>query len=284
MRKLRVHAIVKALNEEHFIINQLKSLYPFCDKISILTQYDRDWYGKMVIPDNTVPLILNFPDPEGKIHISIRKFPDETSGVNMEMLNFNRKAYKHITSHGSSFENIKNFHDSPDYYWYVDADEIYDIDTIPDILEYLNKKRPRGMRITGYNYVRTWNQRVPRSVVEFTHFGFIKSGILLEQHRTITWNEARIKKLCRILHIPDISGKLFDFEICPESIGVFHHGCWLGDNVRLASKFSKSSHINTHNADLDSVDANEQVIIPNYELPRNIRNEKWPANFFLNEK
>ena len=282
MKKLRIHVLLKALNEEYFIINQLKTLYAFCDKISILTQYDRDWYGKIVTPDNTIPLILNFPDPKGKIHLVIRKFPDETSGVNMEMLNFNKKAYTKIIPHGSHFETIKAFHNPPDYYWYVDADELYDIDTIPAILEYLTLKRPRGMRVTGYNYVRTWNQQVPRELVDFTHFGFIKAGILLEQHRTITWNEARIKKLCKLLRFPDISGKIFNFENCPEDVGVFHHGCWLGDNVRLANKFSKSSHMNTHSADLNSVDANEFIFIPTNDLPRNIRNENWPANFFLN--
>lgn len=278
---LKIHAIVKALNEEHFIVNQLKTLYPFCDKISVLTQYDRDWYGKMVVPDKTVPLILDFPDPEGKIHISIRKFPDETSGVNMEMLSFSKKAYKHIIPHGSSLADIAHFHSPPDYFWYVDADEIYDVATIPALLEYLEKKRPRGLRVTGYNYIRTWNQRIPRSVIDFTHFGFIKAGVLLEQHRTINWNEARLRKLCSILHLPDISGKLFGFAACPESVAVFHHGCWLGDNNRLASKFAKSSHTHTHNWEANSMDAFEQVIIPNNDLPRNIVQAQWPANYFL---
>ncbi len=284
MSNLKIHAIVKALNEENFIINQLNTLYPFCDKISIMTQYDRDWYGKMVKPDKTVSLVLDYPDPEGKIYISIRKFPDETSGVNMEMLSFNKKAYKNTIPHGSPPEVIAHFHNPPDYFWYVDADEIYDVATIPSILDYLDKKRPRGLRVTGYNYVRTWNQRVPRSVVDFTHFGFIKAGILLEQHRTINWNEKRLKKLCKILHLPDISGKVFGFMVCPESVGVFHHGCWLGDNTRLASKFLKSSHTYTHNAEADSVDNFEQVIVPTKDLPKNIQEGKWPSSFFLNDK
>lgn len=281
MGTLKIHAIVKALNEENFIINQLNTLYPFCDKISVLTQYDRDWYGKMVKPDKTVPLILDYPDPEGKIHITVRKFPDETSGVNMEMLSFNERSFRHIIPHGSPKEKIAHFHSPPDYYWYVDADEIYDVATIPAILEHLSKKKPRGMRVTGYNYVRTWNQRVPRSVVDFTHFGFIRAGILLEQHRTITWNEGRLRKLCKRIGIPDISGKIFGFEFCPESIGVFHHGCWLGDNTRLISKFKKSSHTYTHDTEASVVDTIEHEIIPTKDLPKNIAEATWPSNFFL---
>ena len=120
---MKIHAIIKALNEEAFILNQLNTLYPFCDRISIISQYDRDWFGKKVTPDNTINLILNYPDPEGKIHIVIRRFPDETSAVNMEMLSFNDISYKKIIPHGSSFEKISNFHNKPDYFWYVDADE-----------------------------------------------------------------------------------------------------------------------------------------------------------------
>ena len=104
---------------------------------------------------------------------------------------------------------------------------------------------------------------------------------MLEQHRTLNWNEARLKKLCQILHLPDISGKVFDFAVCPESVGVFHHGCWLGNNTRLANKFSKSSHTHTHNWLASSVEGYEQIFIPNEDLPRNIVEGEWPGQFFI---
>jgi len=279
MKKLKIHAIVKALNEENFIVNQLDTIYEFCDRISIISQYDRDWYGKRVIPDNTASLILNYPDPVGKIHFCIRRVRDETSAVNMEMLSFNTKSYKNIIPHGSPYQEIADFHNPPDYYWYVDSDEIYDVATLPGILEYLNLKRPRGMRVCGYNYLRTWNFRVPREVVDFTHFGFIKAGILLEQHRNITWNESRLSKLLKLLKLPDFSSKLFGFITCPIEIGVFHHGCWLGDNKRIVHKFNKSSHIESQNFDPNSIDAIESVFIPTSELPINIRQGKWPESY-----
>lgn len=83
---LRIHAICMALNEEPFIVELLNSLYPFCSGISIITQYDRDFYYNPVIPDKTVNLVLNYPDPEGKIHLSVRRFRHEAAARNHEML------------------------------------------------------------------------------------------------------------------------------------------------------------------------------------------------------
>src|SRR5215470_17140628 len=99
---LRIHAIILALNEEVFIINQLNTLYPFCTGISVLTQYDRDWYGERVSPDRTAELVMNHPDPEGKIHFIIRRSPDEAAARNAEMLARAIRPDRKIISHGSS--------------------------------------------------------------------------------------------------------------------------------------------------------------------------------------
>ena len=278
--KLRIHAIILALNEEAFIKVQMDTIYPFCSAISVITQYDRDWYGKPISPDATVSLVKNYPDPEGKINLVIRRMPDEAAARNMEMLAFNKRSYKKIQSHGRSLDDISKFHNAPDYFWIIDADEIYDVDTIPAIIDHLATKRPRGMRITGYNYLRTWNHRVPRDVIDFTHFGFIQPGILFEQRRVINWNEFRFAKLLKMLKLPDVSAKAFGFITCPESIGVFHHACWLGDDSRIREKFDKSSHKESQEWKADSVDAIKNVFIPTIELPLNIQNASWPPNFF----
>ncbi len=278
--KLRVHVIMIALNESVFIESQLRALYPFCERISIITQYDRDWYGEIVKPDRTSEIVLGFPDPEGKIHFIVRRLPDEAAARNMEMISFNKKSYANVLSHGRSMEDIAMFHSQPDYFWIIDADEIYDIETIPAILEYLDIKKPRGMRITGYNYLRTWNKRVPRTVIDFTHFGFIKAGILFEQRRVISWSEFRLAKLFRHLKLPDWSGRVFGFINCPESVGVFHHGCWLGNDERIRSKFNKSSHKESQQWQTNSIDEITFVHVPTNELPVNIQKGDWPAHFF----
>ena len=68
---------------------QLDTIYPYCAGISVITQYDRDWYGKFVTPDRTVALVLNYPDPEGKINL-----PEG-------------KVAKEIEAHFKSFDDFK---------------------------------------------------------------------------------------------------------------------------------------------------------------------------------
>ncbi|MDQ8004884.1 MAG: hypothetical protein REI64_08805 [Pedobacter sp.] len=276
---LKIHAIILALNEEDFIIPQLDTLYNFCSRISIITQYDRDWYASFVKPDNTANLILNYPDPHGKIHFTVRRLPDEAAARNMEMLSFNGKPYKGTISHGRAFNEIIDFHEAPDYFWIVDADEIYDIQTIPSILKYLEQKKPRGMRVTGYNYVENWHQRIPNSIIDFTHFGFIKPNLLFEQRRTISWNLQRLSKLFKILRLPDLSDNIYGFINCPKEVGVFHHACWIGDKERIWNKFQKSSHSESKTWDTESVKDFKFENIPFNELPTNIQNANWPINF-----
>src|SRR6202043_2295373 len=107
---MRIHAIVLALNEEIFIENQLKTLYPFCSGISVLTQYDRDWYGNAVVPDRTAELVLKFPDPDGKINLVVRRFPDEAAARNAEILSLMSRPDRRVMSHGSTEDRIREFY------------------------------------------------------------------------------------------------------------------------------------------------------------------------------
>lgn len=278
--RLRVHAIVLALNEEAFIANQLSALYPFCSGISVLTQFDRDWYGKSVIPDRTAAIVTEFHDPEGKIQLVLRRFPDEAAARNSEMLALAARPHRGVMSHGSPDQRIARFHDAPDYFLIVDADEIYDSQTLPRMIDFLALRRPRGMRVHGFNYVQTWNRRVPRDVVDFYHFGFLKPGVLFEMRRTVTWNESRFAKLLGLLRLPDFSARLWGFIECPTEIGVFHHGCWLGGADRLRLKSSRSSHpeINAPSY-ADDVAAIPWAFVATRDLPATIRDVPWPAGF-----
>ena len=278
--ELKVHAVILALNEETFIQPLLDTIYQFCSGISVITQYDRDWYGQPVKPDKTANIVLNYPDSKGKIHFVVRRLPDEASARNMEMLSFYKTSYKGILSHGRSSSDIASFHKPPDYFWIMDADEFYDVKTIPSILEYLISKKPRGMRVTGYNYLRTWNRRVPREIVDFTHFGFVRPGVRFEQRRVVSWNESRLKKGMKLLSLPDWSARIYGFIQCPESIGVFHHGCWLGDDRMIRNKFDKSSHQESKLWKANSVDEIRSVFVPTNALPENIQKAQWPQHFF----
>jgi hypothetical protein len=284
---LRIHAICLALNEEPFIVELLNCLYPFCSGISVLSQYDRDWYGQFVEPDETVSRVLSYPDPAGKIHLVVRRWKDQAAAMNHEILSVKDRCARGILTHGVPKQEVIDFHRAPDYFWVVDADEIYDLSSVERIIDYLGRKRPRGMRVLGYNYVRTWNRRVPTETIRFEQFGFIRPDVLFESIRTVTWNESRLSKLLSMLHLPDWSASVFGFISCPAEVGVFHHGCWIGDDKRLKKKMCVSAHRmeawrtpDWDPAMLRWVDQLSTVFVPRGELPKNIREGEWPAHFF----
>ena len=178
-------------------------------------------------------------------------------------------------------EEIEAFHRRPDYFLIVDADEIYDVETLATIIDYLAAKTPRGMRVTGYQYLWTWNQRIPTSAIHHHHFGFIRAGTMFEMRRTVSFNESRLRKLLQILRLPDFSAAMYGFIECPMEVGVFHHGCYLGGAQRMAAKFAKHSHPEANTPEyMGSIGALPYDSIPTAKLPRNIREGGWPANFF----
>ena len=278
---LRIHAIVLALNEEVFIANQLAALYPLCTGISVLTQYDRDWYGKRVTPDATAQRVMNYPDPDGKIHLVVRRFPDQAAALNCEMAALSSQPARGVIGHGAAPEAIRRFHETPDYFWIVDADEFYDPATVPAMLALLARERPRGMRVHAYNYLGTWNRRVPMEAVPFCQFGFVRPGVRFTTIRQVSWNESRLSKLLGILHLPDFSARAFGFIECPKDVAIFHHGCWLGGYERLRAKGAKSAHKWADTPEYPpSVMNHPAVFVPTADLPASIRNGDWPADYF----
>ncbi|HEX5319416.1 MAG TPA: hypothetical protein VFW46_09675 [Stellaceae bacterium] len=279
---LRVHALVLALNEEVFITNLLNTLYPFCCGISVMTQYDRDWFGKRVPPDSTLDRVANHPDPEGKIHMVLRRWRSQPAALNCEIGALSSRAAKGVLSHGTPLREVRSFHQTPDYFWIVDADEFYDPETVPAMLEYLERRRPRGMRVHAYNYVGTWNHRVPMDVVRFCQFGFVRAGQRFASRvRGVTWRETAASRLLNMARLPDFSARLFGFLECPKEIAVFHHGCWVGDRERLAAKAAKSAHLHMKKGDYpEEVATIPYEWVPKEALPSSIRDGLWPSNFF----
>jgi Glycosyl transferase family 2 len=279
---LRIHALVLALNEEVFITNLLNTLYPFCSGISVLTQYDRDWYGKRVQPDRTLEAVANHDDPEGKIHLVLRRWRSQPAALNCEIGALSSRAASGVLSHGTPIPEIHSFHRTPDYFWIVDADEFYDPESIPAMLEFLERRRPRGMRVHGYNYVGTWNRRVPMHVVSFCQFGFVRAGLRFKSRRRgVTWKETVVSRLLRAARLPDFSASLFGFIECPKDVAVFHHGCWIGDRTRLVAKATKSTHTDEYTPEYpDEVARLPYDWVPVAALPFSITEGRWPENYF----
>ena len=278
---MKIHAICLALNEAAFIAECIKPLYNVCSGISVITQYDRDYYSNKVVPDDTVNNTLSIDDPAGKIHLVVRRFKDETAARNHEMLSLLTRPERKIESHGVPLEEIRQFYESPDYFLIVDADEIYDAETIGNIVDFLERKKPAAMRVTAYQYLFTWNQRIPLDTIRHHQFGFVKSGHLFEMRRVLDKNEYRIRNLLNKLRLPDFSDSLLGYIDCPLELGMFHHGSYLGGLPRLKDKFAKHSHREVNNeAYIQSIEKLPYDLIPTGELPVNIRNGVWPAGFF----
>ena len=261
-------------------------MYPFCSGISVITQYDRDYYGKMVAADNTVKYALDFPDPEAKVHVIGRRYNDETASRNHEMMCILADGSKGIKPHGVPLLQVQKFFEPPDYFLVVDADEIYDVETFPAIVDYLSKKTPKAMRVSAYEYGFNWNLRVPPETWIHHQFGFVKAGVLFEERRVITWNEYRLKKLLSFLKMnPKSSNRMFGYVDCPKEVGMFHHASYVRrDKKKLIEKMSKHSHPENHDPEyLERILKQKYDFIPTEQLPLNIREGQWPDEFW-NEK
>lgn len=283
---MNIHAIIIALNEDDFITETIRPLYPHCSGISVITQYDRDYYGKLVQPDTTVQKVLSYPDPVGKIHLVVRRYNDETASRNHEMMAILSDASRGIQSHGVSISEIRRFHQRPDYFLIVDADEIYDINSIGSVIDYLARHKPRAMRVSAYDYCYTWNRRVPRETYVHRHFGFVKAGLMFEQRRVLNWNESRINHLFAFLgKNAKLGSRLFGFIDCPWEVGMIHHAGYVRRNMeKMREKMKKHSHMEAHPENfLDKWLDRELTYIPTNELPENIQNGEWPQGFFEEE-
>lgn len=287
MRTLRVHAIIIALNEEDFIRECLAPLYDVCSGISVITQYDRDYYKQAVVPDRTVERVLHVPDPAGKISLVVRRYIDETVSRNHEMTAWLWSPSAGVLPHAWTAADLERQHGRPDYFLIVDADEIYDVDTLPAIVAHLDRHRPRGMRVSAYEYGRTWNRRVPAATYLHHHFGFVRAGLMFESRRVITFNEQRLAKALRIARLPPrLASRAFGFIDCPRDVGMFHHAAYLRKGrAKLLEKIRKHSHRTEFLTEqwVDQILTQPYEYVPTAELPRNIRDGDWPPEFFESE-
>jgi hypothetical protein len=292
------------LNEETFISEQLRTLYPFCSGISVLTQYDRDYYGSRVAPDSTVRRVLEHPDPEGKLSLVLRRWRNQAPALNHEMIALTSRPERGTRAVAVDPGEIRAFHRPPDYFMIVDGDDFHDVDTLDRVFAYLARERPRAMRMQFLNYLWNWNRRVPRELAPTSSFVFVRPDVRFQQHRIVSWSEFRLSgfrsnvmpqhwdqfaprywhrwlPLLERLGVPDLVSRAHGFITCPEEVGVVHHGEFIGGWDRIWAKASKSGHRSMNDPRLaDYLEGTPTVFVPTAELPRNIREGEWPAGYF----
>lgn len=244
---MKLTVIMVVLNEAPFIHTALSAIYPFADRIFIQTGYDRSWNNQPVEPDGTVEKILAFPDPDGKIALLVRRMPDEAIARNLLMrMDGYALDHRHNNTLGLNAQ-VQEFCEGADYYWVIDGDEIYDPRTVERMLAYVRKRKPRLLYVRGLSYFRSWNYVVDPSD-EFYQIGFMRNDFLFRENRNVdvfNWVRPLFNKYVKLPHPKQLELKLrvlMGQTRMPEEIGVFHHGGYVGDDLRIHKKISMSVH------------------------------------------
>lgn len=115
---MKIAANYCVYNEADYIGYSLKSIYSFVDKIVILIS-DFPWKGTESLPDETLEIIYDFPDPEKKLIIKEGQWQNQETERN-DALAINRYL-------------------KMDYYWVIDADEIYDAPVAKKLVEEIER-------------------------------------------------------------------------------------------------------------------------------------------------
>lgn len=106
---MKIAANYCVYNEENFIAYSLRSIYDAVDKIIILVS-QQPWKGIPSTPDKTLQIVRNFPDPGKKIIYKTGKWQNQGKERNYAL---------------SICKNL-----GINYYWVIDADEIYEDESI----------------------------------------------------------------------------------------------------------------------------------------------------------
>jgi hypothetical protein len=293
---LRVFAIYVVLNDAPFIEASLESVYPFAERIHVLTAHDKTWDGTVVEPDGTLDKVLAFPDPEGKIAVTRMWCPEDSLARNWLMASYvqtGRRAGR-VKPHAVAKETIEDWRRVPDFFWIVDGDEIYDPETVPRIFDYIARSRASWINVWAHVYFKTWNYRVSK-LEAFT--AFLRPGRYLESVR----NPRVRKPIGYVGRIPlvgrTLMTKMLRMEVVPPQVGVFHHPAYVGPTERIAAKIAHTPHRdflvsdwlervwepwtpeskNFHPTHPEAFPSAEYV--PEEELPEIVRKRRWPEGY-----
>jgi hypothetical protein len=283
MKTIRVHAIILALNEEDFIYNCIDAIYPFCSGVSVVTQYDRNWRGEMLVPDNTVSNVLSYPDREGKISLVVRRHIDEAIARNAEMRSIFTQGSFSINPHDATRKQITHRYSPPDYFMIIDADELMDGETIPNVFTWVSRSNAKTINMYGYEYARTWNERVPAEYFMNYRTVFMKAGNYFHARRVASLRLMTIASLLRKIRMPQaLINKMLRVATVPKEVGVFHHGALIKSPEKLAMRAKNHSEKTDYgHADTWQLGRDQNTEkIPLADLPKSIRNGNWPEAYF----
>lgn len=289
------HAIYLVLNDQELFAASLRSVYPHITGATVVTSHDFDRYDDPVVPDATVPRLLSRElDPERKVNVLICAEGSEVAMRNRAMA-FARPP-RHAATR-SSRDPSRSRIVTPDWFWIIDADEIYDEENIRRLKRYVVDHPARVYRMTADDHWRSWNWRIEELG---SYVVLVKPGVwfaeLRHEHLRV-WQ--RVVRKLGDRHILPLraADRLRGVGEIPRGVAIFHHGSYLGDRARIAAKLSRSGHRDQHLDDwLDRVwdgwspdqrnlhpfDPSSFPIATHVDteaLPMEIRRHPWPPGW-----
>jgi hypothetical protein len=218
---MKLAAVVLVFKEEPFLIPVLAGIYTAVDIICVVTAYDRNFKGEYIAPDQTVPKLLDFPDPENKLRFVLRRNLESLPGKESE----------------SKLRNAAIFQaPEADYYLIVDSDEIWETKVLEEAWRYVQETHKAGYRVNSCYYFKKWNLRGRGGEGDgYRPFVFLKKGFLFEKHRNISWRcPARYLEYLR-------TGRKPKTVYMPKQF-YLHHGSGVGDDERMKTKLGNYGH------------------------------------------
>lgn len=289
------HAIYFVLNGSDFFPASLRSVYPHITGATLVTSYDRDRFGDGVRPDGTVDAVLSRElDPEGKVNVVVCNEGSEAALRNRAM------AFVCPPAGARAFSTDEPTFDvlpRPDWFWIVDADEIYDDEAVRRLKAYVRAHPASAYEAGSYSYWRSWNWRIEqrdhRVILVRPGRWFVH---LRHLHLSVRARAAR--RLRRLGVLPSrLEGGLVGSLPIPRDVVVFHHGDFVGDRDRIATKLDRSGHRSQFVAgwldrvwdqwtpemrDLHPFEPSmfpSASYVPTASLPLEIRGQQWPAGW-----
>ena len=234
------HAIYLVLNDMEFFPASLRSIYDHITGATVVTSYDLDRWDRAVEPDSPVTGVLSRElDPERKINVIAAVDVSESALRNraMAFVDLPRRARRNLTR-----DATVTHMEQPDYFWIVDADEIYDETSVRNLKDYVAAHRANTYMLRPTSYFRTWNWRVEEPVY---HVAVVTPGFSFGElrHRYVTPKVRVLRKLWDVGLLPrDVAFRAFGARCLPIDVATYHHGNYVGDRGRIEAKLAASGH------------------------------------------
>lgn len=288
---MRVHAIYAVLNDPDLFRASLASIYDHVDGVTVTTGYDRDWQGAAYSEEGIVDAILSREiDPDRKVDLIVGWEPNESRSRNraMDFADPSNRSRKVLVQHAADRPPP-----SVDYFWIIDADEIYEAASIERIKSYVAHGRGRYYQVPAVQYFKSWNHRVD-GYEWFT--AFVRADKRVGSSRNPF--PSYPSRLAHRLRVPDLANRLVGLNRIPPEVGIFHHGTYVGPRIRIEAKIRNSSHSHLMRPrwledvwdpwrpdcrDFHPVEPTAMpsaTTVPSWALPTEITGRSWPDGYF----